>query len=60
MSEAKTEESTCEKLSNRKRDLKFEEKEKFPSPVSEKVISSVTKSSSENSVDVDTEVSIVK
>jgi hypothetical protein len=48
-------------LSNRKRDLKFEEKEcKMPSPVSEKVISSVTKSSSENSVDVDTEVSIVK
>lgn len=47
-------------MSNRKRDLKFEEKEKFPSPVSEKVISSVTKSSSENSVDVDTEVSIVK
>ena len=60
LSEAKTEESTCEKTSSRKRDLKYEEKEKCPSTVSEKVISSVTKSSSENSVDVDTEVSIVK
>lgn len=40
--------------------MKLLEKEKCPSPVSEKVISSVTKSSSENSVDVDTEVSVVK
>ena len=58
LSESKTEESTCEKTSTKKRDLKLIEK--CPSPVSEKVISSVTKSSSENSVDVDTEVSVVK
>jgi hypothetical protein len=53
----------------KKRDIKYEQKEKMcPSPVSEKTaspfseknVSSVTKSSSENSVDNDTEVSVVK
>jgi hypothetical protein len=53
---------------HKKREIKLEQKEKMcPSPVSEKTspfseknVSSVTKSSSENSVDNDTEVSIVK
>ena len=52
---------------SRKRDIKLASKESFkvspkesPSPVSEKVASTVTKTSSEHSVDVDTEVSMVK
>ena len=54
MIEAKTDDTLP-----RKREIKLASKES-PSPVSEKVTSTVTKTSSEHSVDVDTEVSVVK